>query len=325
MVEFFNKKEEMLEVQLTEYGKHMLSLGQLDPTYYAFFDDEILYNTEYAPSASTGSRLSENQNDADRRIRFNTPNLKVIPTRSGVEDRVARFIQAVSGALPVSINSDPADNAEAFQQQYFTEKVNFSSYPLGNGAQTTDKTAAWSIKTLKNKIESAEEYIVTNPSSSTAGLQDGVIKRIPQLNITMDYQAFFQEGEKSEYAISDYLSVNGTTSNIYLSLKEDYLVLEIAEENTEQQKDNFDIEVYYVDGTLQQMTFLNSDTTSIPVPRKIENGSGDVEYYFNLYVDNEIPIEIIQDAGITDRAMASNANRFRLNRDLYQTLDEDAC
>jgi len=325
MVEFFNKKEEMLEVQLTEYGKHMLSLGQLDPTYYAFFDDEILYNTEYAPSASAATRLSENQNDADRRIRFNTPNLKVVPTRSGAEDRVARFIEAVADALPVSINSDPADNTEAFQQQYFTEKVNFSSYPLGNGAQTTDKTAAWSIKTLKNKIDSSEEYIVTNPNSSTAGLQDGVIKRIPQLNITVDYQTFFQEGEKSEYAISDYLSVNGTTSNIYLSLKEDYLVLEIAEENTEQQKDNFDIEVYYVDGTLQQMTFLNSDTTGIPVPRKIENGSGDVEYYFNLYVDNEIPIEIVQDAGITDRSMASNANRFRLNRDLYQTPDEDAC
>ena len=45
MAEFFNKKEEMLEVQLTEYGKYLLSMGKLDPAYYAFFDDEILYNS----------------------------------------------------------------------------------------------------------------------------------------------------------------------------------------------------------------------------------------------------------------------------------------
>ena len=47
MAEFFNKKEEMLEVQLTEYGKYLLSIGQLSPVYYTFHDDEILYNAEY--------------------------------------------------------------------------------------------------------------------------------------------------------------------------------------------------------------------------------------------------------------------------------------
>ena len=35
-MEFFNKKEDVLDVELTEYGKYLLSLGQLDPVYYAF-------------------------------------------------------------------------------------------------------------------------------------------------------------------------------------------------------------------------------------------------------------------------------------------------
>jgi len=37
-MEFFNKKEEVLEVKLTPYGRYKLSKGLLRPTYYAFFD-----------------------------------------------------------------------------------------------------------------------------------------------------------------------------------------------------------------------------------------------------------------------------------------------
>ena len=43
-MEFFNKKEEVLEIKLTNYGKDRLAAGQLNPTYYAFFDDDVLYD-----------------------------------------------------------------------------------------------------------------------------------------------------------------------------------------------------------------------------------------------------------------------------------------
>ena len=39
---FFNKKEEVLDVQLTQLGKYLLSKGKLKPVYYVFSDDEIL-------------------------------------------------------------------------------------------------------------------------------------------------------------------------------------------------------------------------------------------------------------------------------------------
>ena len=45
---FFDKKEEVIEMKLTEYGKRKLQLGRLNPTFYAFFDDDILYNTDAA-------------------------------------------------------------------------------------------------------------------------------------------------------------------------------------------------------------------------------------------------------------------------------------
>ena len=329
MVEFFNKKEEILEVQLTEYGKYLLSIGKLDPVYYAFYDDEILYNSEYADI------LGEPQNDVDRRIRYETPNLKVVPTCTSAEGRVDRFIKNVTDALG-SPTSDPADNTEALHQESFTARSNFTSYPIGTGDMSSTKTAAWSVSALKNTIQSATDYIITNPSSSTAGLNDGVITQIPQLAIEVDYQMFYQQGEFKSDAISGY--IDGSEPNIYLSMKEDYLVLEILEGNTNFEKENFEVEVFFDsagtsatpgNSTLEQMSFIESDANHIVAPKPLGNQQtnvGDVEYYFNLYLDEELPPRIMDAIGMTPSDIASNSSRYSFNRDLYVTDDnEEPC
>ena len=43
-MEFFNSKEDVLEIKLTQYGKFIYSKGKFKPTYYAFMDDDILYD-----------------------------------------------------------------------------------------------------------------------------------------------------------------------------------------------------------------------------------------------------------------------------------------
>ena len=68
-MEFFNKKEEVIDVQLTEYGKLLYSRGMFSPTYYSFHDDDIIYDYGYAGIAN------EEQNDIDTRI-VETPRLK---------------------------------------------------------------------------------------------------------------------------------------------------------------------------------------------------------------------------------------------------------
>ena len=340
MTEFFNKKEEMLEVQLTEYGKYLLSIGQLSPAYYSFHDDEILYNSEYAPTGSDGNRMIENQNNADKRIRFDTPNLKVVPTRSGAQTRVERYIAQVSGALG-STNSDPADHTEVLHQESFTDKVNFSSYMLGTGDMTTDKTAAWSVSALRNTIDSSQGYIITNPSSSTADLNNGVVTAIPQLNIDIDYQMFYRQGQTQAFeddAISGYLSGSGE-SGIYLALYEDYLVLDILEGNTSFEKENFEIEVFFessvtgsspTPSTLQQMAFLPEaqEGDVFMTPNYLgnpETNVGNVEYYFNLYLDEGLPADIRSEIGLTARDMASNGGRLKFNRDIYLSDEEEPC
>ena len=80
-MEFFNRKEEVLDIELTQYGKYLLSIGELAPAYYAFFDDDVIYDTKYQgdppKSDHTGfSGPSENQKDSEDRIK-STPRVKV--------------------------------------------------------------------------------------------------------------------------------------------------------------------------------------------------------------------------------------------------------
>ena len=48
MTKFLNKKEQVYDLQLTSYGKYLLSIGKFKPVYYAFFDDNVLYDKTYA-------------------------------------------------------------------------------------------------------------------------------------------------------------------------------------------------------------------------------------------------------------------------------------
>ena len=44
---FYDRKEEVLEIKLTPYGRYLLSLGELEPVYYSFFDDDVLYDKKH--------------------------------------------------------------------------------------------------------------------------------------------------------------------------------------------------------------------------------------------------------------------------------------
>ena len=39
---FFNKKEDVLPIELTPYGRKILGQGKFKPVYYTFLDDDIL-------------------------------------------------------------------------------------------------------------------------------------------------------------------------------------------------------------------------------------------------------------------------------------------
>ena len=54
MAKFLNKKEQVYDLKLTTYGHYLLSNGTFKPMYYGFFDDNILYDREYATGTPAG-------------------------------------------------------------------------------------------------------------------------------------------------------------------------------------------------------------------------------------------------------------------------------
>lgn len=301
-MEFFNKKEDVLDIQLTEYGKSRLAIGKLSPSYYAFFDDDIMYDV-------SGSGFTETQNNTEPRIQEDTPKLKLIRTRTGAETRVNQFLNNLETAIGNS-NSDPAENVAAFkQQQPFAEKGKLAAYPIGRSSLNSQYNPAWNIEVLSvPEISSAQRFLNDND----------YIDNIPQLDVTIDYQTYFAQGEVPFDAISDHL---GNTS-IYLLLNENYLMMEVIEENTDFEKENFDIQVYQsqsVTGYVQMSYAVDNPTQFVPP------SPNNVNYYMNLLVDNEIPQEVLDELNISGRAVATNASRLKLNRDLYTTENEEPC
>ena len=122
MSSFFDKKEEVLEIQLTQYGKHLLSKGEFVPVYYSFFDDDVTYDWQY-----TGDSQEE-QNYAQDRLLLETPSLKTQYVFSGRETIVSQ------------INNHLRNNRVDIRDkkiQQTPEKHYALSAPLGNSSHTS--------------------------------------------------------------------------------------------------------------------------------------------------------------------------------------------
>lgn len=305
-MEFFNKKEEVLEFQLTNYGRDRLAVGKLNPTYYAFFDDDILYDSEAAG-------FIEFQNNVEGRIQSDTPKMKVVSTREGAETRVGRFINNVSAALnPIGgPTSDPADNVEVFKAQVYGEKGKLDAYPLGRSSLNKDKLPAWNMQILSNPSAS---------SSQTFLNEEDFIQAIPQVNITIDYQTYFDQGPFTSEAITEYLP-GQNAADIFLALKENYLMIELLEENTEFEKENFEIEVFQSSSSGYQQLGFTAESANTFVTPKPDN----IGYYMNILTDREIPNEILEELNINQEALGTAASRIKLNRDIYTTDNEEPC
>ena len=81
MVKFFNQKEEVIQLELTPYGKDKLSKGLFYPKYYAFYDNDILYDGAHGG-------IAEIQNQIVKRIQDNTPRLRTWASFTGSEQPV---------------------------------------------------------------------------------------------------------------------------------------------------------------------------------------------------------------------------------------------
>ena len=160
-MEFFDKKQEVLEVKLTPYGKYKLSKGRLKPTYYSFFDEGVLYDGQ-SSGESTGGFI-EKQNEIEPRIQDKTAMLKTMTVYRGIQtsqgERSAVIQQRLENAdtslMGDPLYGNPGDIYAAEELQPVASRPEFLSRPLGKSKISLDKQPSWAVEAYAQELSSS--------------------------------------------------------------------------------------------------------------------------------------------------------------------------
>lgn len=314
---FFNKKEDVLEIELTQFGKKLLSEGSFDPYYYAFYDDDIIYDNQYAGMTNeTGS----NQSAIETRIK-DVPRTKVQHVYTGIETEVKKNNMLIrtgelidEGRALFVGKQNP--NSKMFE---IKNDRNFSSYNcLGNSSLSSENIPSWQVSMYKGEI--------SNSSPTLTSSADATPKKIPQLEITLDYIISIQTVEETEafrksqskkrksqsreerlrdiqndYVV-DILDFPDGTS---IKVAQKQLLVKMQELNVDFTNDNFEIEVFEMTSSLdlgnkkkdvllpmyfpKQLPVQSLTGEDAKRPPDITGDSSFVKYFFDINVDFEIP------------------------------------
>jgi hypothetical protein len=278
---FSNKKEEVIDLKLTMHGRKLLSEGVFKPVYYAFYDDNILYDA----SRVSGSAANPNegivggfeiQNNIQKRIREETPYLKAQHNFSSREVR----------------SEDPRQTTER-EKNYILES------PLGTVDINSFKSPAWEISFLHN---SSSAYTTAFQNSNKHQLV-----QIPQIETRIEYDtavAFNVPGSKGlprGFEEDPELNSNVFGDGTYMAVDPDYILLNIEEKNSVFTSKNYDIEIYEsgsngwnkLDFKKRPEEIVNNILVDKPPQPSIDLDPSYVEYFFDVLVDEEIPENLI--------------------------------
>tara|TARA_R100000406_G_scaffold91238_1_gene78876 strand:+ start:154 stop:1122 length:969 start_codon:yes stop_codon:yes gene_type:complete len=271
---FFNKKEEVMSIELTPYGRSLLAKGKLMPSYYAFFDDDILYDSEAAG-------FSETNNEVFQRIISETPRLKPQRDITSSEGRI--------------FNNE---RSEEEHHPHTRVKLNYLTEPMGTSDQKSDNAPSWKNTFIQGELTGSSQSYLTGSNV--------YLRQIPQIESVIEYTMEVRNEADDSPVQGQESSPTAPVSQIfpdgsYIHLDEEQILCQLKEIDGFLFKDGIEVEVFMYDDTesenLIPLKFL-------PRNKSIVNGMlvGDeerfindvnttpmyVEYYLNLNLDKEI-------------------------------------
>lgn len=156
---FFNKKEQVFDIQLTQYGKHLLSKGKFNPEFYAFYDDDIVYDIDYMTPSNNASLRTEKQNGSQKRIK----------------NAARPTLQYNLGLIGAETNHKSMEARD--------ERMALAT-PLGNSSLATSSAPCWNVKFLLGKMSGSSNAYESSGSQ---------VQNIPQINAEITYEYDIQK------------------------------------------------------------------------------------------------------------------------------------
>ena len=257
---FFNKKEDVMAIELTPHGRRLLSQGKLKPVYYAFLDDDILYDSQRAS-------FEESNSEAKVRILTDTPSIRPQTNYSGIE---SSYYNQISG-----------------------ETHDELIHKIGTNNISQNKASSWQATMILGEITSSLPYI----SSSTSPIIH--VPQIEcDLNYTVSADWLeFENPVLDPLSLETSLIANDGT---YISLEKKDFIAHILEKNGFSYKDSLKLEVFLYEqdqASLKKLQFIHrrkqvqgdilQDSDFLSEPNTVVD-EDTVEYYFDTFVDNEI-------------------------------------
>lgn len=260
---FFDQKQEVMDIQLTQFGKNLLSRGAFYPVFYQFFDDDILYDASLA-------NIEETQNDAETRILKETPRLKTRHLTFPVQERYMIEEKEIEDGLRPRFEELKKTVIPDVQERILL-------YPMASQEINKQDLAKFDIVAIEAPIQEVVNSILTE-----AGIQKNIpiIKMQPTYNLTEDRtQVTSTKKIITKEDFTDILSKEITfLDNSKLKTTGKNLVLDIEELNCFSGMGNFYLNIYEVS---------KNDDTSEKVLIKLDTMEK-VKKYFNIRTDKQV-------------------------------------
>ena len=229
---FINKKEEVIKLELTQFGKRLLSKGNFKPQYYQFFDDDIIYDSNYAGT-------DEKQNNIQTRIKDGI-SLDVQYSVTSLEDKFDQETEEIE-------SGDEDLFKEIKHSVNTTEKEKLLSYPLSTISPGASSGPLFNLAAADSKIKNTTLTFLT---------QSGIQSKIPQIEFNPNYRVTRDVTLKtvdenqiydSESYVLDFTQDKITFfDNTFLETSSEDIVITLEETSVPFLKDNFEIEVFEV-------------------------------------------------------------------------------
>lgn len=288
---FFNKKTEVMQIEMTPYGRYLYSIGKFKPHSYEFVDDDVVYK-----------KSGEVQEASHQRIISETPKIKI--------NRSFQNTDGIYQSEDVFMDSKRHVNLKMDQRQN-------SQYVLGKSSYSSVLTPGIQLKMLKGHISGSSKHQTHDSGSAIL---------IPQINIDYNFD-IYEKNELQEPSVGKELVSELTSTGNYFEVISHNMIMELKEFGSFYEKDNFEIEVYHSgsDGIYRQLFFIPSSPTIVndmlidePDMGMINGDQEDlmfnmdstfVDYFFSLNFDEQIDreelCEVVESLEIIDQFLDS--------------------